>query len=137
MSGVSLPVLSSAQQIQTTLARELVPVEEWGYSVWVSELTAGGLDEYRAPMYKFDVETSTMRLDMSGQTIRLCVLAMQDEGGNRIYPDTEAGIEDLATKGSAGVEVVAKVARRLSRLDDAKKIEGNSEAGPTGDSSSV
>lgn len=138
MTTPSLPVLASAAQIQTTLKRELVPVEEWGYCVWVSELTAGKLDEYRTPMYVFDSDAGKMHLNMAEQGLRLVTLSMQDEHGNEIYPDVEAGIEDLKSKGSAGVEVVAKVARRLSGLgDDAKQLEGNSGAGKTGASRSA
>lgn len=139
MSTSSLPVLSTAGQIQTTLKRELVPVEEWGYQVWVSELTAAEVDAYRLPMYQFDPVTSTMKLNMAEQSIRICVYAMEDENGNKIYPDVEAGIEDLGAKGAAGVAVVAKVAQRLSNVtdDSAKTIEGNSEAGTTGASPSA
>ena len=139
MSSNSLPTLSSAKQIQTIVKRELVPVEEWGYAVWVAGLDAGGLDEYRAPMYEFDVESGKMKLNMRGQNVRLAALTMEDEHGNLIYPDLEEGIADLNTKDAAGVEKVAKVARRLSGMgdDSGKVMEGNSAAGQTGDSPSA
>lgn len=134
----TLPTLSSRQQIKSTLKRELVPVEEWGYQVWVSELSAAELDEFRLPMYQM-TEDGKLKINMAGQSIRMAVLSMQDEHGNRIYPDTEEGIELLGAEGAAGVEVVAKVARRLSRQTDEAQaaLEGNSDAGTTGDSPSA
>lgn len=140
MASKSLPTLGSAAQLQPKpLNRELTPVEDWGFEIWISALTAGELDEYRAPMYEFDPDKGKMKLNMRGQNARLAALAIQDEHRNRIFPDVEEGIERINDLGAAGAEVVAKVARRLSGLDDdsAKAMEGNSEAGQTGDSPSA
>ena len=62
-----------------------------------------------------------------------------DEHGNKIYQDLEEGVKDLEKKPSGGIEVLAKVARRLSRLtdDDTKATVGNSEPGRSGASSSA
>lgn len=136
MSNKTLPVLSAASQIKVDLKKELVPVEEWGYAVWVHEMTAGDVDAYRQPMYQFDAATSTMKLNMAEQSIRICVYAMHDEAGSRIYTDVAEGIADLSTKGAGGVAVVAKVAQRLSGITDDKSAEGNSDSGPTDSSSS-
>lgn len=134
----SLPVLSSAGQIPVKLNKELVPVEEWGYQVWVWELTAGQQDAYRAPMFQWDEASGKMKPNLDGQNTRLVVHAVHDENGHLLYPDVEAGIQAVGELGAAGVAVVAKVAQRLSRMNDdaSKKSEGNSEAGLTGASPS-
>ena len=134
----TLPVLSSAGQIKVEIKKELVPVEEWGYAVWVHELTAGDVDAYRQPMFSFDTDSNSMKINMAEQSIRICANAMHDETGNRIYSDIETGIEDLGSKGSAGVAVVAAVAQRLSGLNTSDKVnEGNTEGGRTAHSSSA
>lgn len=129
---VSLPVLSNAGQIPVKLAKELVEVEDFGFAVWVHELTAGELDEYRQPMYEVD-ENNKFKINIKGQALRMCVYAMRDADGNRLYPNVNQGIEDLGERGSAGVEQIAKVANRLSKQsgDDDKTLAKNSVGGQT------
>lgn len=131
-----LPVLSSAAQIRGELKRRLVPVPQWGYACWVSELTGGELDAYRQKMYKID--GAQLDLNMENNTLRLLALALRDASNNRLFPDTEQGVTELKDKPAGGLEVLAKAARQLSGLsdEDKKATEGNSEAGQTGGSSS-
>lgn len=126
------PVLATASQIPTDLACELVQVPEWRLAVWVYELTGAELDEYHAG--GVTVTGSTVTPNVRDSTMRLLCLTLRDAGGNRLYPDLETGIADLGTRGSAGLDRLASVARRLSRLtsDAEKDAEGNSEPAPTG-----
>lgn len=140
-----LPVLSAAHQLGTVrLARELVPVPEWGHAVWVWELTGEDLDAYRNAMYR--TKGAKVTLDLRSNTARLLTYAVRDEHGNRVFDDA-TGVSRLLGMGSAGVERLAKVARRLSALDDDDDddegddagepvLVGNSEPAPTGNSTS-
>lgn len=133
---MSFPRLSNSGQIPVKLAQEWVDVDDWQLSVLVSELTAGELDEYRQPMYQMD-ENNKFKINLAGQALRMCVYAMRDENGNRIYPDVAAGMDELGLKGAAGVEQVSKVANRLNRQTDEKAVEGNSEGATTAASPSA
>lgn len=130
-----LPVISSARQIRWEVARELVPVPEWNCQVWAQELTGEEKDEYQAGM--FDVDGNDYTLNFRNNTNRLVVFAARDENGNRLWPNTKRGVEEVAKLGSAGAERIADVARRLSKMtkESRKVVAGNSAAGQTGSSS--
>jgi hypothetical protein len=129
-----LPVISSSRQIRWEVARELVPVPEWGCQVWTNELTGEEKDEYQSGM--FDVDGSDYTLNFSNNTNRLVVFAARDEAGNRLWPNTKRGVEEVAKLGSAGAERIAEAARRLSKMtkESRKVVAGNSAAGQTGSS---
>lgn len=127
-----LPVLRSSSQIRWEVARELVPVPEWKCKVWVQELDGDEKDEYQRGM--FDVDGSEYTLNFKHNTVRLVVYSARDEHGNRIWPNTERGVKEVAKLGSAGAERIAEVARRLSKLtrESRKEIRGNSGGAPNG-----
>ncbi len=117
------------------LAKELVWVEEWGFDVPVCELTVKELDEYRSAM----LETrgaKVVGLNMSGNTARLLCKAIKDPETGRPVFDSPDQLEGM---GSAPIEKLAAVARRLSHLDEDESddLVGNSEPAKTDDSSSI
>lgn len=113
------PVLASLDQLHgVKLARELVPVPEWGLSVWVQEPTGEELDQWRQSMLRSsrrnrgDMEVDPKKL--RGQTARLVCMAVRDENGQRIFADIDAPM--LLKKGAGAVERIATVARRLAGI---------------------
>lgn len=128
------PVVGSASELGGGVVSELVTVHSWKQRVNVQELTGEELDAYREGMYVID--KTDLTLSMKNNTLRLLTFALRDANGNRLYPNLERGVAELGKKPSGGLEVLAKVARRLSKLsdDDAKDLEGKSGAGPTSSS---
>lgn len=134
---MSLPDLTNPGQLlgHVTLGRERVEVPEWGVAVWVWELTAEQLDGYRTAMWT--QRNGKVRMDlakMRANTARLLVHAIRTQNGDPIF-DEATGPDRILQMGSAGVEKLAKVARRLSGLnddDEDEDAEGNSAAGQTG-----
>lgn len=122
------PELVDSGGIQWSAARKRIDVPEWKCSVWVQELTAAEMDEYRAPM--FEIDGSDYELNMSNNTTRLVVMAARQKSGARIWPDTARGIAVVNSLGSAGCERIADVARQLSHMtkESKKALEGKSGA---------
>lgn len=138
MTNEEYPILSSASQIKATVGRQLVAEPSWQARVWVYELTGRELDEYRQPMYKS--KAGSVELSLKESNLRLLVLALRDENGNRLYPNTARGILELGDLPSAGTERLGTIARELSGLagtdaDDAEDEDGDEgEAGEAGNS---
>lgn len=127
------PVLTSGAQLSDIeVGSELVVVRPWKRKVWVQELTGEELDEYREPMSVID-KKNNITLNLKESSLRLLAMAIRDANGNRIYPNTEAGIKILGKMPSGGLEIIAKVARRLSGMgeDDVEEQAGKSEPIPS------
>lgn len=124
----ALPVLSSPHQLSAVgLDSELVPVPQWGVSVWVWELTGAELDLYRQGQIK--TKGAKVNLDLRSNTARLLTYAIRNASGERMYSERDAA--ELLKRGASGLEKLARVARRLSGLDDEdeEEMEGNSDDG--------
>ncbi|MCW2902598.1 MAG: hypothetical protein JWO67_4863 [Streptosporangiaceae bacterium] len=131
------PVLTSGAQLQDVQVRaELVVVKPWRRKVWCQELTGEELDEFREPMSVIGKDNS-ITLNLKNNTLRLLAMAIRDANGNRLYPNTDAGIKILGKMPSSGLEILAAVARRLSGMgeDDVEEMAGKSEAEQTSASS--
>lgn len=137
---MSMPDLTNPGQLigHVTLARERVEVPEWGLGVWVWELTGEQLDAYRN--HALQQRGGKVRIELTrlrASTARLLTFAIRTEHGDPVF-DEHDGPDRLLRMGAAGIERVAKVARRLSRIeeddDDEASAEGNSAAGRTGSS---
>lgn len=127
------PVLTSGSQLEKIeVQAELVRVVPWRRMVWVQELTGEELDEYREPMSVIDAKNN-IKLNLKESSLRLLAMAIRDANGNRIYPNTEAGIRILGKLPSSGLEIIAKVARRLSGMgeDEVEETAGKSEPTPS------
>lgn len=130
------PEVSDGHQLaaNSTLQLEKLQLPEWQQSVYVTELTAGEVDEWRSEM--FEVDGSDYTYNFAKQNLRLAALASRRRDGSRLYPDTAQGVEYLRGKGSAGVERIAAVAKRLSKLNNFSKKELEGKSGTVRTSSS-
>lgn len=127
------PVLTSGSQLSgVEVQAELVVVRPWRRKVWVQELTGEELDEYREPMSVIDSKNN-IKLNLKESSLRLLAMAIRDAHGNRIYQNTADGIKILGKMPSSGLEIIAKVARRLSGMgeDDVEEAAGKSEPTPS------
>ena len=111
------------------LPKELVPVPEWGGSVYVRTMTGTERD---------GVEAASIGNDWRrGFRARLAVATVCDEQGNALF--TAADIEALGRKSSAALDRIFEVACRLNKLGaaDVNELEKNSSAIHSGDSASA
>ena len=112
---------------------EEVVVPEWkGRKVLVCGLTAAGKNAYQASLV--EIKGTSRKVRMENATAKLLVLTIVNRQRERLF--TETDIERLGGKSAAALERLAKVANRLSGLDDAENAEivKNSEAAQSGDS---
>ncbi|SHI68507.1 phage tail assembly chaperone [Streptomyces sp. 3214.6] len=118
---------------------EPVPVPEWGGEVLVRGLTGIERDDYEASIQQIRPKpdgTKEVVFVRGNARARLLVKCLIDEQGNRLFKDSDAPA--LGKKNGAIIDKLYDVAAELSGMGDANEaeIEGNSEAGQTGDSSS-
>lgn len=135
--ALSRDAILGADDIKT----ETVPVPEWGGDVIVRGLTGDELDAYQA-----GIRQLRPRLDGRGMEVvlvpdnaraKLLVKCLLDDDGQRLFADNDAPA--LGRKNGAVVDRLYDVAAALSGISDEAQedIEGNSEAGQTGDSPSA
>ena len=115
---------------------EEVDVPEWGGIVRVRELTAEAMADYEASMVNVDSKGKGTP-DFSNRRVKLLVRAVVDEDGEQLFSLVD--VPALGQMPAGVIERVADVAERLSGMgDDAvEDAEGNSEAAPGGDSTSL
>ena len=121
-----------AQDIVT----EDVTVPEWGGSVRVTGLTGAERDRFEAAMVTLK-KGGARGVNLENIRARMAALAIVDADGQRLF--TEADVRSLGGKSAAALERVFKVARRLSGLteEDVEELAGNSDADPSGSSTSA
>lgn len=112
---------------------EEVVVPEWkNRKVLVCGLTAAGKNAYQASLV--EIKGSSRRVRMENATAKLLVRTLVNRQRQPIF--TEMDIERLGTKSASALERLAKVANRLSGMDEQENAEilKNSEAAQSGDS---
>ena len=111
------------------LRKKLVEVPEWGGSVWVQEMTAGGREQFDEWVVKNNHK--------AGIRLRILIETAVDEKGALLFSDLD--IPDLALKSGKAIERLSDVGMRLSGMSEEAKVEGikNSEPDPSADSSSA
>lgn len=112
---------------------EEVVVPEWkNRKVLVCGLTAAGKNAYQASLV--EIKGSSRKVRMENATAKLLVLTIVDRQRQRLF--TETDIERLGGKSAAALERLARVANRLSGMDEAENAElvKNSAAAQSGDS---
>lgn len=97
------------------IQKELVSIPEWGGEVWVYGLTAAETGNYRKSIV--DQTSVNPTLNLRDIQVKLCVMAMRDENGKRLFVGPEAERE-LSQKSEAAMARVYDVAQRLSGLSD-------------------
>ncbi|MFJ6729987.1 phage tail assembly chaperone [Streptomyces sp. NPDC091281] len=116
-----------------------VDVPEWGGEVAVRGLTGMERDAYEASIQQIRPKPDGTRevvFVRDNARAKLLVKCLVDPDGRRLFKDTDAPA--LGKKNGAVIDRLYDVATELSGMSDAAQddIEGNSEAAPSGDSSS-
>ncbi|SMF86131.1 phage tail assembly chaperone [Streptomyces sp. Amel2xC10] len=133
--ALSADAILGAEDTQT----KPVDVPAWGGVVLVRGLTGIERDAYEASIQQIRPKPDGSKevvLVRDNARAKLLVKCLVDEQGNRLFKDTDAPA--LGKKNGAILDRLYDVAAELSGMGDAneREIEGNSEAGQTGDSSS-
>lgn len=115
---------------------EEVVVPEWkDRKVLICGLTAAGKNAYQASLV--EIKGASRKVRMENATAKLLVRTIVNRQRQPIF--TETDIERLGSKSAAALERLAKVANRLSGMDEAENAElvKNSDAAQSGDSPTV
>lgn len=115
---------------------EEVVVPEWkNRTVLVCGMTAAGKNAYQASLVEIKGKSHTVR--MENATAKLLVRTLVNRQRQTLF--TETDIERLGGKSAAALERLAKVANRLSGMDQAEveALVKNSNAAQSDDSPSV
>ena len=112
------------------LKRELVPVPEWGGSIWVQEMTAEERDQFDSWV------VGKKAGDQTGMRLRVLLHTAINEDGTMMF--SELDLDDLKIKSGCAVTTVSNAGLRLSGMSEEAKVEEtkNSVAEESGDSSS-
>jgi hypothetical protein len=115
---------------------EDVPVPEWGGDVRLLGLSGTARNAYEKSLVQLGPNGSVQRVNLENATARLISLCLVDENFDRLYTDKE--IAELGAKNGAVLQRLHQVAQRLSGLGKkaVEEAEGNSEAAPSGSSTS-
>lgn len=116
------------------LPREEVQVPEWGGSVWIQAMDGTARDAWEAEVFGFKGDDDRARPNKRASLVVRC---LADENGKRLFSDEE--ILEVGSKHFAILERLAAVALRVNGLgkEDVEEAEKNSEADPSGDSTSA
>jgi hypothetical protein len=112
---------------------EIVTVPEWKHrKVMLCGMTGAGKNEYQSSLVEITGKTRKMRLENA--TAKLLVRTIVNGARQPIF--TESDIIKLGTKSAAVLERLAKIASRLSGMDEEEneQLLKNSEAAQSGDS---
>lgn len=118
------------------LERRTVPVPEWGGDVIVRAMTGAERDAYEASCFKDRGPGEQPVRDLSNVRAKLVSRTVIGEDGVRLFTDNDIGA--LGEKSAAALARVFDVAAELSKLGegDIADLAGNSDAAPSGDSTS-
>lgn len=115
------------------IKRELVPVPEWGGSVYVKTMTGPERDQFELSC----ITGKGKNRRMSFENVRATAAAFTicDEKGNRLFQANE--VIELGRKSGNALGRVWEVASRLNGLtqEDVEELAGNSGDGPSDASS--
>lgn len=132
-----MAVIGSASQILQAQDRkyEDVPVPEWGGEVRIISLTGVGRDDFEASVVEDrgkDVKVNTRNL-----RAKLVAATATDESFNLLF--TPDQVSALGEKNGAILDRLFTVAQRLAGMSksDVEQMVGNSDAAPSGDSTSA
>lgn len=115
---------------------EEVVVPEWkNRTVLVCGLTAAAKNAYEASL--IDIKGTSRKVRLENATAKLLVRTVVNRQRQALF--TEADIERLGTKSAAALERLAKVAQRLSAMNqvEVEALLKNSEAAQSDDSPTV
>ena len=112
------------------LKRELVPVPEWGGSIWVQEMTAEERDRFDS--WVIGRKTG----DQTGMRLRVVLHTAINADGSMMF--SELDLDDLGGKSGCAVTTLSNAGLKLSGMSEEAKSEEikNFVAEESGDSSS-
>lgn len=103
------------------LAKELVPVPEWGGDVWVRGMTGAERDKFEASIVQQKGQrNSSFNLVMTDIRAKLASATICDESGIRLF--SEADVKKLSEKSAVALQRVFVVAQKLSGIGE-KDVE--------------
>lgn len=121
------------------LVHEDVPVPEWGKDGEVRIVGMSGTDRnaYQSSLVRIGPNGKPQGVNLDDQTAKLLSRCIVDEDGKRLFTNKDIGA--LGAKNGAVLERLAKVAKRLSGLQDGavEDAAGNSGTGPSAGSTSA
>ena len=80
---------------------------------WITELPPREVDDYQQSLWR--TRRGNVEMAADDATARLCILAIRDDDGNRIFDDSE--VVKLSTRcGSRILKEIAEVAMRISGI---------------------
>lgn len=115
---------------------EEVVVPEWnGRTVLVCGLTAAAKNAYEASLV--EIKGTSRKVRLENATAKLLVRTIVNRQRQPLFSETD--IERLGTKSAAALERLAKVAQRLSAMnqEDVEALVKNSDAAQSDDSPTV
>jgi hypothetical protein len=114
-----------------------VHVKEWSGDVRLQELSASDRDMWENESFVLNAEGTGAKFNPKHARARLVVRCIVDDKGRRMFSDDE--VAAIGSLSAATVQRLFNAARKLNAIsdDDLSELEGNSDAGPSGDSSST
>ena len=114
-----------------------VNVKEWGGSVRLQELSASDRDMWENESFVLNADGTGARFNPKHARARLVVRCLVDDQGRRLFMDDE--VAAIGSLSAATVQRLFNAARKLNAIsdEDISELEGNSDAGPSGDNSST
>lgn len=102
-----------------------VTVPEWDGDVRVRSITGTERDEWESSLVKMRANGKS-ETNYKHARSTLCVRAIVDEDGKRVFDDTDAPI--LSTKNASAIDRIYEVAAALSKISDkdVEELVGNS-----------
>jgi len=122
-----------ADDIETE-AVEMGEFTGWPGKVWIKGLEGTERDSYESSLRIFRGDEAIP--DLVNMRAKLVVRTLVEEDGTRVFTDEEDGI--VGRKSAKALDKLFDVAARLSALSkaDVEELAKNSEAAPSGDSTS-
>lgn len=116
---------------------EDVPVPEWGGEVRILGMSGTERNAYQSSLVVLGSNGQPQRVNLADQLAKLLAKSIVDENFERLFTDKD--IKALGAKNGAVMERLSAVAQRLSglRKEDVADAAGNSEAAPSGASTSA
>jgi len=110
------------------LAKELVPMPEWGGDVWVRGMTGAERDSFEMDVVEQRGKKSAV--NMNNMRAKLCSRSICDEAGKLLF--SEADVKKLGEKSAAALSRIFMIAQRLSGITetDVKELAEELEENP-------
>ncbi len=122
---------------------QLVPVPEWGGSVYVKGMTGEERDKFESSLLvrksvgkRGRGKREVTEFNLENTRAKVCSMTMCEEDGKRLF--TEKDVKALSKKSAAGLQRVFEVAQELSGLtdEDIEELVEELEESPFEDSAS-